>query len=132
MPKHSTEISTTARYAELPGLMRHLGQQASLLGISATAIPRLHLILEELFSNSIEHGYGQECAQPVSISLQTHGSGVTLIYRDQAAPFDINQRSVRTPDEESLGGFGINLVLGMADAVRCRWEAGSNITEVDL
>lgn len=132
MPEHSTELSITARYAELPRLMAYLEQEALRLGFSTRESARFQLVLEELFSNSVAHGYGGECEQPIAISLQRNSGRLTLIYHDHGLPFDLTKMSAHVPNEEQIGGLGINLILGLSLASRYRREGGSNITELDL
>jgi serine/threonine-protein kinase RsbW len=132
MPEHSTELSVPARYAELPRLMSYAAETASALGMPVTEIPRIQLILEELFSNTLTHGYQRECNQPVEIGFCTSDEGCTLIYRDQAAPFDLSKMAAREPDDDQIGGLGINLILGMARSIRYQRLADWNSTEIDL
>lgn len=128
---HSTELSTSARYDKLPALMAFVAQQAEKMGSSASDILRFQLILEELFSNTTEHGYSGECDRPIHVALHPRPGGLTLIYRDQAPAFDLTQVS-SSPREDQLGGLGINLILGMAHAVRYRRTADGNLIELDL
>ena len=132
MPSHSTELSSSARYAELPALMEFLARQAEKTGCSAANTLRFQLVLEELFSNTIDHGYCGECDQLIHIAVRQRQDGLTLIYRDQAPAFDLTQASVSAPDEDQIGGQGINLILGMALAIRYRRVADSNLIEIDL
>ena len=132
MPEHSTELSVPARYAELPRLMRYAAEKAGALGIPDREIPRIQLILEELFSNTIAHGYQRECDQPVALGLRAGDDGVTLIYRDQAALFDLSAMVASDPEGDQIGGLGINLILGMARAIRYQRAADWNSTEIDL
>jgi anti-sigma regulatory factor (Ser/Thr protein kinase) len=63
--------------------------------------------------------------------LHSRRGGLTLIYRDQAPAFDLTQVS-SSQKEDQLGGLGINLILGMAHAVRYRRTADGNLIELDL
>ena len=132
MPIHSTELSSSARYAELPTLMGFLTQQAEQMGFSTADTLRFQLVLEELFSNTLEHGYGGECDRPIHLAVRPRSGGLTLIYRDQAPAFDLTHVSASAPGEHQLGGLGINLILGMALAIRYRRVAENNLTELDL
>ena len=129
---HSTELSIPARFAELPGLLAELAQQGQRLGISATDTSRIQLILEELVSNSITHGYGGECDQWVKVALDARPHGLTLIFSDQAPPFDLSAMSASDPTADQIGGLGINLILGMARNIRYLRSVDRNITELDL
>lgn len=132
MPPHSTEISSPARFVALPGLMHQLLSQAQALGLAARQLPHLQLIVEELFSNTITHGYGQECDQPVDVMLRSNGTGLTLIYQDWASPFDLSLMRSSDPVANQIGGLGVNLILGLAHAIRYQRGAGFNRTEIDL
>ena len=129
---HSTELSIPARFAELPGLLAYVAQQGQILGASATETARIQLMLEELFSNSITHGYGGECDHWVAAGLHARPNGLTLIYSDQAPPFDLSRMSASDPVDDQIGGLGINLILGMARKIRYQRSVDRNITEIDL
>ncbi len=132
MPSHSTELLSPLRYASLPDLMLGLAGLAKSLGIPVHEIPRLQLVLEELFSNSINHGFGGESDAEIGIGLRAGDGVITLIYRDQAAAFDLSERSVSNPADDQVGGLGINLILGIASAVRYQRRDNSNLLEIDF
>lgn len=112
--------------------MSFIGQQALAFGFSAAATMKLELVLEELVTNSITHGYGEECDLPISVALRAHGKYLTLIYSDQAGTFDLTQMATSTPTEDQIGGLGINLILGIAQHIRYQRTADGNITELDF
>jgi anti-sigma regulatory factor (Ser/Thr protein kinase) len=132
MPHHSTELSIAARFAELSALLDSLSAQAACLGVSASDMSRIQLVVEELVSNSITHGYGGECDQLLTVALRAKPDGVTLVFGDQAPPFDLSRMTASEPDEDQIGGLGINLILGFARQIRYRRVGNSNITEIDL
>ena len=132
MPCHSTELSIPARFSRLAELMTFIRQQALGFGFSADETMRLELVLEELASNSITHGYGKECDLPISVALRSHAEGLTLIYCDQAAGFNLAEMAASTPADDQIGGLGINLILGIARNIRYQRKANSNITELDF
>lgn len=130
MVDHSTEISVSARYAELPVLLAEFGRQAGACGVDAGEIARQQLVIEELFTNTIAHGHGAESAESISVVLSHDSSGTHLRYIDNAPPFDLTHY---VPDPApAIGGLGIPLIRGMSLAIRYRWQAGRNITELDF
>jgi anti-sigma regulatory factor (Ser/Thr protein kinase) len=129
---HSTELSIPARFAELPGLLAYVEALGQKLGASATESARIQLIIEELVSNSITHGYGGECDRRVTVALHVQPNGLTLIYSDQAPPFDLSRMSASDPVDDQIGGLGINLILGLARSIRYQRSVDRNITEIDL
>lgn len=130
MDSHSTEISVSARYGEMPDLMDQLARQGAALGGSEADIQRLQLVAEELFTNSIRHGYGAECASPVTAAVSRGELGLRLRYCDRAPLFDL---TAYAPEETpAIGGLGIPLIRGMSKAVRYQRQDGLNITELDF
>lgn len=132
MVAHSTEISVSARYAELPGLMAELARRAGLLNMPEDDIRRLQMVLEELFTNSIRHGLVAESDMPIQIALARNECGMTLRYRDQGQPFDPSRQAAPEATENSLGGLGIPLICGLSKAIRYRRSGQFNIIELDF
>lgn len=100
--------------------------------IPESEIARLQLVLEELFSNSIDHGYRGESDDLIGVGLRSTGETITLHYRDWAPAFNPARRAQRRPIENQVGGLGINLILGMASAVRYQRLGDSNLLEIDF
>lgn len=132
MVAHSTEISVSARYAELPGLMAELARRAGLLSMPEDDIRRLQMVVEELFTNTIRHGLSAESDTPIQIILARHGHGVTLRYRDRGPPFDPSSQTAPAAPETMLGGLGIPLIRGLSKAIRYQRGGHFNITELDF
>jgi len=132
MAFNSTDISVPARYSSLPGLIDALSRQAGDFGLAGLALQRLQLVVEELFANTINHGHGTECDQPVNVALHFADDQLTLRYSDGAPPFDIAENAGAEPSTAAIGGVGLALIHGMSRAVRYQRENDRNITEVDL
>jgi len=130
MSDHSTEISVCARYGEIPGLMAEFAIRAAALGIAEADIQRLQLVLEELFTNSIHHGYGAESDALIQIGLKQEGGSPRLRYCDRAPFFDISAYTPATAPE--IGGLGIPLIRGMSKAIRYMRRDACNVTELDF
>ena len=78
----------------------------------------VNLILEELYSNSIN--YGKSEVVQININLDIKLNLLTIIYEDNGTPF--NPLSVQTNidssvsvQESKIGGLGIHLVKNMTD-----------------
>ena len=92
-------------------------------GVAHADSLRLSLIVEELFTNTVTHGYAGDSDAPVRIALRADASDVELSFEDMAPPFDPLQH-VPPPivDVESdslarpVGQLGIALVVSMATA----------------
>lgn len=115
-------FSLVAAFLEEACAAAGLGEQDSL---------RARLIVEELFTNTIRHGHGQDSDQPVILTI-TRGDGeVALIYEDTAPPYDPFS-TVRAPDESAtieqrpVGGLGVLLAAHMAKRIEYSYTQGRN------
>jgi anti-sigma regulatory factor (Ser/Thr protein kinase) len=112
-----------ACYASLEGTSAFAQAFCERHGFGRDVALRLALILEELLSNTIEHGFARECAAPVGISLSASSSALTLLYEDGAPPFDPLAQDARLAgaiddplEDRPLGGLGVRLIGGLAPA----------------
>lgn len=108
-------IEEFARGARLSGEDRH----------------KLTLIVEELFVNTVTHGYKGDCDEPVSITFEEVGADVTLTYRDSAPPFDPLSAGLSTDAEalvtaRRIGGLGAFLTVQLTHRAEYRFENGQN------
>lgn len=128
-------LQVHARRAEFPAL-------AGLVETACATSPtehrlRLLLLVEELFCNSLEHGYGAECGQPIGLALQPDGEGCRVLYWDHAPAFDpFAEREApeltADIDLRPVGGLGLLLLARYASWRRYRRQEGSNLVEFFL
>jgi anti-sigma regulatory factor (Ser/Thr protein kinase) len=90
--------------------------------IDPALVSRARIIVEELFTNTIKHGYGGECDHPVRLSLSTDPV-LRLTYEDDAVHFDPTQwkpghHAGLPPDRRPEGQAGIAMVMGLSSEVR--------------
>ena len=97
---------------------------------------KMHLVVEELFMNSVMHGYGGVRDDgPIWLTLHPLPEGAALVIEDDAPPFDVLKDSP-VPDTQSgveerqIGGLGIMLVQNMADHVSYDYDQRNRITTV--
>ena len=81
------EVSFPATTSGMVAALRTIEHSGVAWNLDADLIGRLSIIVEELFSNTIKYGYGQECDLPVRLRLAAIPV-LTLVYEDDAAPFD--------------------------------------------
>src|SRR5205085_1452727 len=82
---------------------------------------RLHLAVEEVVTNIMNHGYEKSGLKgAIDLSLEIDPKSVTVTVEDTAPPFDPTQ--VKPPEnlnqpleERSVGGLGIFLALRSVD-----------------
>ncbi len=111
-------------FAELRGFVEHCCADA---GVDPRTMAVLLLICEELFENSVQHGYrdapGGASEQPIWLTLTVTGEGIDAIYED-AAPAYNPFANVSPPDYSGpaetwrVGGLGIPLVTRLTRDVR--------------
>lgn len=108
-----------ARLAELRPLRAFLERFCQATGVGGDNCLRLNLVLEELFTNTVRHGYGGDSDAPVWISLSRDPGGVCLVYEDTAPPFNPyrklpSQAPESTAEIRKLGGLGVLLTRKLA------------------
>ena len=103
---------------------------------AATGVPRktclrLTLLVEELFTNTVVHGYGRDTEAPVHLTVDIGAESIALTYEDTAPPHDPFAK-VRVPDDASgveerpVGGLGVVLIAAMAERVEYTYAGGRN------
>lgn len=110
-----------ARFSALPEILRLIANTER-AGLDAATLLRAQTAVEELFANSIHHGYGGESDKPVWLSVTTDGNRLVISYSDASRSFDPfatldDAAHVIDDDGEAtrLGGVGRHLVRGLAD-----------------
>jgi sigma-B regulation protein RsbU (phosphoserine phosphatase) len=129
--------SFQARLAEFP-LVRDFVRDAC-AGLSDAEQQRLVLILEELFCNSVEHGYGGDSESRVWITITLERAGCRIQYADQARehnPFDADVQGDPLVDagveDRPVGGLGLFLVAQLSSSRRYERVGDRNVIEVEL
>jgi anti-sigma regulatory factor (Ser/Thr protein kinase) len=92
---------------------------------------KLTLIVEELFTNTVNHGHRGGSDAPVFITVEEDKGNVKLIYEDSAPPFDPLAAGRRsdidsTIKERRVGGLGIFLTIGLTEMADYSYVEGRN------
>ncbi|MBX9963135.1 MAG: ATP-binding protein [Burkholderiales bacterium] len=128
-------LRCAARWVEFETVRRHVDAFAAQSGISREDCHRLLVVTEELFVNTVRHGYAGECDRPIVVVLTADADTFALRFEDEAPAFD---PLVRAPvdgleagaEARPLGGLGIHLTLEMTRGARYRREAERNVIEL--
>ena len=88
-------------------------------GIGREDCLKILLIVEELFTNTVTHGYGRESESPVWMGLKPGNEGFTLHYEDAAPPHNPfgEFRPMDTAAlvaQQPVGGLGLKLIRSLA------------------
>jgi len=132
MNEHSTEISVPARHEALVELTEAIGNACKSMAVSDAHCLRLQLLAEELFINTIDHGFSGPSDTVIHLVLVRNAAGLTLRYEDEAPAFDPFAASLQLASEDTIGGLGLTLLHGMSRTRHYRHEAGRNIIEIGL
>jgi anti-sigma regulatory factor (Ser/Thr protein kinase) len=120
-----------ARMSELPAVAAFTTAAATAAGLHRAAGLRLVLLVEELFTNTVAHGHGQDSEAPVHVAFDAAPGCVRLVYEDTGPPHD-PFAAVAAPDaltdvdDRPVGGLGVLLVASLGTEVEYRRADGVN------
>jgi len=88
-------------------------------GIDHEDCLKLLLIVEELFTNTVTHGYREESESPVWIAFEPSDAGFILHYEDAAPPHNPfgeyrPMDTVILVAQQPVGGLGLKLIRSLA------------------
>lgn len=121
-------IALRSEAAELIRLEAFAEAFARGCGLADDERARLLVILEELFTNVVAHGYGVQCAAgSVAVTLGWRRGRLTIDFVDDAPPFDPlahPRPELDAPAEQRpTRGLGITIVRALVDQARY-WREG--------
>src|SRR5262245_26366325 len=105
----------------LPDVLAFAAAASREAGFDGVARLFVELIIEELFTNSVVHGYRGDSSQPVWVSVADDNGKLSLTYEDAAPPCD--PLALPAPDLEAplearrVGGLGIEIVKALSESV---------------
>jgi serine/threonine-protein kinase RsbW len=120
------------RFAEIRGHAERCCLEA---GFERGAIDRLILVLEELFANTVEHGYSgladPSAERPVWLTIAPVIGRIEVVYEDAGPEHDPFTRAAAPDytgpvDSWQIGGVGVALVIRLGRNVRYERTAGRN------
>ena len=103
----------------LPGFaeVRALAESfAAAAGADRETTLRVILVLEELFTNTVTHGYPTSVEGPVWVTLSSQPGSIAITYEDAAPAFDpLGHAPAPSAEAEERrpGGLGLALVRGL-------------------
>ena len=129
-PARLSALPDTAMFAQAFCTGNHVARDDSL---------RLTFIIEELFTNTVTHGYGGDSDATIHIALSLTDAGVAVVYADAAPRHDPLARLADAPTRPTMplelrpvGGLGVRLVDAMAANVRYEYAGGKNRISLTL
>jgi anti-sigma regulatory factor (Ser/Thr protein kinase) len=123
-------ITLYAEPAEFTRLQAFAVEFAHQCGLPDDERSRLLIILDELFTNAVTHGYGPHSAGgTIAVALGWKRGRLRISFVDDGPPFD--PLAFREPDledatERGIGGLGIHIVRSLVNQARYRREDDRN------
>jgi len=121
-----------ARLSQLRSLTGFLEAFCRAQAIERNRCLRLNLVLEELFVNSIQHGYRGDCDAPIWITLDARPEAVQITFEDTAPPFNPFARLAPRELQHKVGGLGVLLTRELAAGRDYAYLFGRNRVRLSL
>jgi anti-sigma regulatory factor (Ser/Thr protein kinase) len=90
----------------------------------------IHVVLDEILSNSIRHGLAGAASHAIAVTLELSGGEILVEVEDDGVAYDPTQAPAPvladTLEERSLGGLGMAFVRQLTDSVEYRRIDGRN------
>ena len=133
MDSHARRFS--ANHAEFDAIAAYI--ESACTGTSEEERLRIMLLVEELFANSVNHGYGGDSDKPVWLSVRVGDESLELVYEDCAPaynPFEEVDVSSTEDDVEHrrIGGLGIVLLIELSSSRRYERRGDRNVIELHV
>lgn len=117
----------------LPRVAAFVERFAETEGFDPLDLYRINLALDELFTNTIEHGFaGRENEADISIAMRREGDTIVVRYEDNGPEFNPLQATEQDTEldllERPIGGLGLQLIASTFDAVSYERTDDRNVT----
>ena len=117
----------------LPRLAAFVERFAENEGFDPMELYRINLALDELFTNTIEHGFaGREHEADIAVAMRREGDTVVVRYEDNGPEFNPLQATEQDTKldllERPIGGLGLQLIASTFDAVSYERIDDRNVT----
>ena len=125
------------RIESIRTLLDSVEEWAKAEGLPSKALFRLNLVLEELATNVVRHGYRDRPDAEIDVSIVDDGAALTLTLRDQAEEFDPFSSAPKADVDEPvetrrMGGLGVHFVKTMAQSYTYKRHGDGNEIVVRL
>lgn len=131
MGKISLSIKLKNRLGELDKIKEAVSKMSTSIACTKRKFSEINLILEELFTNVVCHGFSDNKEHDIDISMSCDDSSLKIRMEDDGKPFDIT--AAAAPDTQCaiekrcVGGLGIHFVKHFIDDCKYYRKKGKNI-----
>ena len=130
MMKRDYCFELKSKLSELQTLCRHLEDCGDVMELPQKCLLEINLGLDELFTNIISYGFGDESEHQIKFSLAKDRETLVVQVEDDGIPF--NPLDAAGPavsqdlDSINIGGLGIHLVKKVMDDIDYQRVEGKN------
>jgi len=131
MGKVKLSIKLKNRLNDLEKIKTAVSKMSTAVHCTRRKFQEIDLILEELFTNVVCHGFNDNKEHDIDISLSCDDTSLMIRMEDDGKPFDITSAS--KPDtrcaieKRCVGGLGIHFVKHFIDECKYYRKKGKNI-----
>ncbi len=115
---------------DLAILSEWLGDLSNQLQLSARGAFRLELVLVEVVTNVISHGFEDQEEHQIQVIVDSLDKTLSLEVRDDGIPYDPLQHKVELPkrlEDAQEGGLGIHLIRSYVDDCHYVRDGNQNV-----
>jgi serine/threonine-protein kinase RsbW len=131
-PFHSTIDSALT---EIGVLAEAIEAWAEPMDLPMKTVMETNLMLDELITNIVSHGYAGEAGHPIDVDLGIAGDTLTIILTDSAAPFNLLDAAQADTElgieERDIGGLGIHFVRKLAKSIAYARVNDRNVVTIE-
>ena len=130
---HLHSIVLTNSLSEIERLSQFVDRVTSERNLSPDDNANLQLLLDEIVSNVIRHGFDDKPDQRILVNLAITSTMATIEVNDNGRafnPLEAPPPNFEAPIEERIGGLGIHIVRSIAQAIEYRRSNGHNVLTV--
>ena len=121
MESHKYSYELKNDLSELETLFKHLNKFGQATGLSEACVTDINICLDELFTNIVSYGYGDDLEHIVRFAMNLDDHMLTLKIEDDGIPFNpLQKKDPEIPDDlidVRIGGLGIHIVRKLMDDI---------------
>jgi len=131
MGKVNLSIKLKNRLNELDKLKAAVSKMSATTSCTKRNSKEINLILEELFTNVVNHSFNDDKEHDIDLSLSCDDKSLIIRMEDDGKPFDVT--AAAAPDtkcaieKRSVGGLGIHFIKHFIDDCKYYRKKGKNI-----
>jgi anti-sigma regulatory factor (Ser/Thr protein kinase) len=125
----------TAKQAEFDAIREFIETECA--GIEDDERQRAVLLVEELFANSVFHGYGGDSDQLVWLTIDINEEGCHLVYEDSAPPYnpflgDEPNLDDTALEDRQVGGLGLVFLIELSSSRKYERRHDRNVIDLHV